>query len=68
MWTSEEVDKSRELHVAINMTDAVKIIKNFTAEANATNIVAIVVEGMTSRDLVINAKEYPYLRKAIKKA
>jgi hypothetical protein len=50
------------------MTDAIGIIKNFTALANATNIVAIVVEGLTSRDLVINAKEYPYLRKAVKKA
>ena len=68
MWATEDVTHSREFQHAINMTEAVRLIKNFTELSNSTNVVAIVVEGMTSRDLVISAKEYPYLRRVVRNA
>lgn len=69
MWTStDEGAHSREQQHAINITEAINVISEFATEYESPNIVAIVVEGMTSRELVINAKEFPYLRKVIKNA
>ena len=63
LWstTNSTAVSSKESQGPIYMNDALSIIRDFTDKTASTHMVVVVVEGMTSRDLIINAKDYPAL-------
>ena len=52
MWSEHAFENSKESISALQMTNVVDLLKDKVEASKAVNVVAIVKEGLTSRDLI----------------
>lgn len=62
MWSEHAFTRPLESASAMDMTNALDDIKAQVEGSKAVNVITVVKEGLTSRELILNAKKYDYLK------
>jgi hypothetical protein len=65
MWSQHAFTDIKESASAMQMTTVIDKLASVVEASQAVNVVAIVQEGLTSRELVMHAKNFDFLKQQI---
>ena len=68
MWSEHAFEHAQESINALTMVSALDLVKSKVEASKAVNVVAIVREGLTSRELVNHAKSLKFVKTSVEKS
>jgi hypothetical protein len=65
MWSEKAFPETRESPAAMEMPDVMETIKKTVQSSNPKNIIVVVKDGLSSKEFVMNAKKFTYLKSLV---
>jgi hypothetical protein len=65
MWSEKAFPETRESPAAMEMPDVMESIKKVVQSSNPKNIIVVVKDGLSSKEFVMNAKKFTYLKSLV---